>query len=170
MSDALTLRPAETGDIAALDRLFLRSYSRLLVADYPPSVMVTVVPKLARAQPELLRSGRFYVVEEDGRLLGAGGWSLAAPGGGPARPGIGHVRHVATDPDSLRRGVGRQLIGHIKRMARAVGVQEMHCQSTRTAVPFYRAAGFAPRGDITVPLPGGIGFDAVLMVARLEGT
>ena len=42
-----------------------------------------------------------------------------------------------------------------------------HCQSTRTAVRFYAALGFEPRGEIEVPLPGGVRFPAVFMVAAL---
>ena len=101
-----TLRTTTAADIGALDDLFRRSYARLLAPDYPPSVLVIAIPLIARAQPQLVTSGRFYLVEGDGRVLGAGGWSHAAPGGGRAASGIGHIRHVATDPDAARQGVG----------------------------------------------------------------
>lgn len=118
MTADIILRTARQSDIGALDRLFRRSYSRLLAADYPPSTLVTAVPVIARAQPDLVASGLFYVVEDgERRLLGAGGWSLAGPGRRPAQPGIGHIRHVATDPDATRRGVGRRLLEHILRVA-----------------------------------------------------
>ena len=65
----------------AVERLLLRSYPRLLAADYPPSVMVTAVPLLARAQPGLLASGRYFVAEgANGRVLAAGGWSSGRAG------------------------------------------------------------------------------------------
>ncbi len=168
MSDQTTLRPARQEDIGALDHLFQRSYARLLAPDYPPSTLLTAVPVIGRAQPALVASGRFYVVEDDaGRLLGAGGWSLQAPGAQPASPGIGHIRHVATDPDATRRGVGRQVLGHILQEARAEGLRDMHCQSTLTARPFYENMGFQPRHEITVPLGGGIAFPAVFMTRAL---
>ncbi len=168
VADNITLRIARQADIGALDRLFQRSYSRLLAADYPPSVLVTAVPVIARAQPALVASGQFYVVEDgEGRVLGAGGWSLQAPGGHPATSGTGHVRHVATDPDAVRRGVGRLLLEHIVQAARASDVSTLHCQSTLTAEPFYRSLGFEPQGRMTVPLRGGIGFPAVFMIRRL---
>ncbi|ODM47548.1 hypothetical protein A9320_04335 [Ruegeria sp. PBVC088] len=169
MSGWTTLRSARQEDIGALDHLFQRSYARLLAPDYPPSTLITAVPVIGRAQPALVASGRFYVVEDDaGRLLGAGGWSVQAPGGRPGTPGIGHVRHVATDPDATRRGVGRQLLGHILQEARAEGLQEMHCQSTLTARPFYERMGFQPRHEISVPLGGGITFPAVFMICPLR--
>ena len=53
----LTIRPTTMDDLSALDGLFARAYPRLLKADYPPSVMVTALPLISRAKPELLRCG-----------------------------------------------------------------------------------------------------------------
>ena len=60
MSD-LTIRPGRTEDIAPLDALLARSYPRLLAADYPPSVLVTAIPRISRAQPRLVTSGTYFV-------------------------------------------------------------------------------------------------------------
>ena len=167
MDDTITIRTAGLADIEALDRLFRRSYARLLAPDYPPSVLVTAIPVIGRAQPALLQSGLFYVAEGPGGLLGAGGWSLAPPGGRPGIRGVGHVRHVATDPDAVRRGVGRRLMEHVLLVAKASGLAALHCQSTRSAVPFYAAMGFAARAEVVVPLPGGLQFPAVFMERML---
>ena len=56
--DALTLRHATRSDLAAVDARLARGYPRLLAADYAASVLVTAVPIIARARPELLASGR----------------------------------------------------------------------------------------------------------------
>ncbi|MBV2358313.1 GNAT family N-acetyltransferase [Thalassococcus sp. CAU 1522] len=167
MTETLTLRRAEARDIPALDDLFQRSYMALLKDDYAPSVLVTAVPVIGRAQPALIASGLFHVVEAGGRIAAAGGWSLAAPGGAPGRRGVGHVRHVATDPAMLRRGAARMVLDHIKIEAKASGMAQLHCQSTLTAEPFYAAMGFDTRGPVTIGLRGGIDFPAVFMVAQL---
>ncbi|MBY6115860.1 GNAT family N-acetyltransferase [Mameliella alba] len=168
MVDPIRLRVAAKDDIGALDHLFQRSYARLLAADYPPSVLVSAVPMIGRAQPALLASGLFYVAEDaEGRVLGAGGWSVSAPGGRPATPGVGHIRHVATDPDATRRGVGRCLLSHILNEARATELTVMHCQSTLTARPFYESMGFAAQHAITVPLGPALNFPAVFMTRAL---
>ncbi|MBS0126115.1 GNAT family N-acetyltransferase [Thetidibacter halocola] len=168
MTETLTLRRATEADIGALDRLFQRSYRMLLEPDYSPVVLVMALPVMARAQPALIRSGLFHVVEtSDGRLAGAGGWSLQAPGGRPGQRGVGHVRHVATDPAFSRRGVGRMLMAHVLLEARASGMTSLHCQSTLTAVPFYEALGFVRRGPVAVTLAGGIEFPTEFMVAQL---
>jgi GNAT superfamily N-acetyltransferase len=168
MPDGLSLRAARLDDIDALDRLFKRSYARLLAPDYPPSVLVTAIPAIGRAQPELVNTGLFYVIEDtQGALLGAGGWSLRAPGGRPVQRGVGHIRHVATDPDATRRGVGRRLLEHIALVARGSGMASLHCQSTLTGRAFYEAMGFDVQAETMVPLRGGIEFPALLMTRLL---
>lgn len=171
MIQTLTLRTAVPEDFAAVDALFARSYPVLLRPDYPPSVMVTAVPLISRAQPALLASGSFFVAEAVGtdgvEVVGAGGWTQSAPGGAPGRRGVGYVRHVVTDHRRVRQGIGRQLMRHVMDHARGSGMTQLHCQSTLTAVPFYAAMGFVARGEITVELPKGIAFPAVFMVADL---
>ena len=154
----LTIRTATPGDMAELDDLFGRSYPTLLKNDYPPSLQVMALPILSRANPRLLASGSYYVAEgADGALLGAGGWSRSA------RPGRGQVRHVVTDKAHVRQGIGRQILGHVLAEARGAGLRRLDCQSTLTAVPFYRACGFRALGRIDVPLGPGIVFPAVAM-------
>ena len=65
MIQNLTLRLARPDDLKAVDALLARSYPRLLRPDYPPSIMVTIVPLIARARPELLMSGRYFLVEDE---------------------------------------------------------------------------------------------------------
>jgi N-acetylglutamate synthase-like GNAT family acetyltransferase len=169
MIPTITIRRAEPGDLAAVDRLLARSYPRLLAADYPPSVMVLAVPIIARARPELLASGRYFLaVNATGHVVGAGGWSLARPGGtGDPSVDTGHVRHVATDPEVTRQGIGRKLMREAVADAARAGVRRMECLSTRTAVPFYTALGFRTVGPTDVPLQPGIVFPAVRMIADL---
>ena len=168
MQDQLILRLARPSDLAAVDALLARSYPRLLKADYLPSIMVTLVPMLARARPELLASGRYFVVEGHGRVLGAGGYSLSAPtvrgaGAGKVLNALGHIRHVATDPDATRQGIGRRLMAAVFAAAGAEGVRHFDCLSTRTAVPFYAAMGFTVVGPVEVPITQGMAFPAVRM-------
>ena len=67
----LTLRQAEPSDLDDLDLLFGRSYPALLKADYPPSVLVTAVPLISKAQPALIASGSFFVVCDGHDIVGA---------------------------------------------------------------------------------------------------
>ncbi|WP_210528035.1 GNAT family N-acetyltransferase [Rubellimicrobium arenae] len=160
-----TIRRATLADIGAVDALLGRSYGPLLRSHYPPSTLVLALPRMARAQPGLLASGRYYLAEEEGVLLGAGGWSQDAPGGG-VTPGMGHVRHVATDARAVRRGIGRAILDRVAMDARSAGLVRLSCLSTLTAVPFYAALGFQEVGPRTLQF-GGVPFAVVEMERRL---
>lgn len=164
----VTLRTATRADIAGIDALLSRAYPRLLKDDYAPSLLVTAIPRIARAQPALVTSGTYHVACDDGgRIIAAGGWTSAAPGGGAIIPDIGHVRHVVTDDRITRKGLGRALLNRVIDEARDHGIARLDCFSTLTAVPFYRALGFSGEKAITIPLGPGIDFPAVAMTRAL---
>lgn len=165
--ETLTLRPAEPSDTEALDRLFGQSYPVLLKPDYAPSVLVTAVPLMSKAQPALIASGTFFVVCDGAEIVGAGGWTMQAPGARPGTRGVGHIRHVVTDHRRTREGIGRRLMRHIILHAHACGMMQSHCQSTLTAVPFYESMGFVALGGIDVELRPGIHLPAVFMQRHL---
>ncbi len=169
MANTVTLRRTSLADLSAVDALLARSYPRLLAADYPPSVMVLALPIISRARPELLTSGRYFLAEgQEGRIVGAGGWSTGSPSDGREEQATGHVRHVATDPDCLRQGVGRALMGAVMADAWAAGMRWLDCLSTRTAVPFYATLGFQILHQQDVTLRPGIVFPAVRMLCDLD--
>ncbi|SDI92751.1 GNAT family N-acetyltransferase [Lutimaribacter saemankumensis] len=151
------------GDRDAVDALLARSYPALMAADYPPDLLAEALPIIARAQPDLLASGSYFVAEQADRVVAAGGWTRGTRG--PDR--IGHVRHVATDPACLRRGVGRALMGAVMRDAAGRGITDLHCHSSLTAEPFYRALGFTRVAEVMVRLPGEVLFPSIHMYARL---
>ena len=164
---AFTLRPATRADIPAVDALLADSYPALLKADYPASVLVTALPLISRAQPGLVASGQHWTAGDGRDLMGAGGWTFAAPGGGARRSGVAHVRHVVTSRRAVRRGVGRAVMAAATDQARAAGAMRMECLSTRMAVPFYAALGFAVVGETVVALRPGVAFPAVEMARGL---
>jgi GNAT superfamily N-acetyltransferase len=169
MNPTISLRLASLADLSAVDLLLARSYPRLLAGDYPPSTLVLAVPRIARARPELLASGRYFLAEDpEGRVLAAGGWSPASPSGAVLAEDVGHVRHVATDPAAVRKGIGRALMAGVMQDARGAGKAWLDCMSTRTAVPFYAALGFRPLHNSDIALAPGIVFPVIRMMADLR--
>ena len=161
----LTIRKTTRADLAAVDALLARSYPVLLAPDYPPSVLVTALPLLARAQPGLLASGRYFLAERDGQVLGAGGYSGQAPQG-RRRKNVAHIRHLVTDHRATRQGIGRALMTNVMAAAIAEGAKYFDCLSTRTAVPFYASLGFERGENVEIELRPGITFPAVQMWFR----
>lgn len=163
------IRTAKKNDLAAIDALLSRSYPALLKADYLPSMLVTAIPLISRANPSLVSSGTYFVAEVDGQILGAGGWTPGAPLGGSRQKRVGHIRHFATDHTRVRQGIGRNLMAHIVSDAASAGIVQLECFSTLTAEPFYVACGFRTLGPMSVTLREGIDFPAVHMRRFLKG-
>lgn len=168
MTEIVSLRRAGLADLAAVDLLLSRSYPKLLSRDYPPSMQVLAIPRIARARPELLASGTYFLAEDGtGRVIAAGGWTRANPAAAGGQVDIGHVRHVATDPAVVRRGVGRALMTQVMADARDAGMLGLDCLSTLTAVPFYAALGFHALYSTEARLAPGISFPVMRMMADL---
>ncbi|MEL6531816.1 MAG: GNAT family N-acetyltransferase [Pseudomonadota bacterium] len=168
VDDQITIRATNVADTPAVDALLAVSYPVLLKPDYAPSTLVMALPLIARARPELMRSGTYYLAQDEaGAVLAAGGWTHSAPQGGVGPRHVGHIRHVVCHPKATRRGLARAILRHAMEEARAAGIQVMNCQSTRTAVPFYEACGFRRLSEIEISLRPGICFPAVEMTRQL---
>ncbi|MFY0681228.1 MAG: GNAT family N-acetyltransferase [Thalassovita sp.] len=159
------IRMATPADLAAVDAVLARSYPALLKADYEPSTLVTALPLISRAQPKLLASGSYFVALLDQEVVGAGGWTYGRNTAGASI--AGDIRHVVTDHRHVRRGIGRHLMTKVLAHAKAAGVTQMKCHSTRTAVAFYQSFGFHRLGPLEVTLRPGITFPAEAMELTL---
>ncbi|MEQ9695657.1 GNAT family N-acetyltransferase [Shimia sp. SDUM112013] len=164
----IQIRPAMPADSSAVTQLLRKSYPQLLPEDYAPTTLRAVLPHITTAQPALLSCGTYYLAQNDqGTVVGAGGWTDISPARGVGRDGEGHIRHVATHPGFLRRGIARALISQSLDAARAFGLVRMHCMSTLTARPFYQEMGFAPVAEIELTLAPGVHFPAVQMLCDI---
>ncbi len=162
---ALNVRVATATDIEGVDALLARSYPAILKASYKPSVLVTAIPLISKAQPMLVTCGTYFVVEDrNGAIVGAGGWTPnAPPGDRSVSDKVAHIRHLVSDHRRLREGIGRLLMARVFETSEAAGIEQIECFSTLTAVPFYAACGFSTLGAMTVSLRQGIDFPAVHM-------
>ena len=165
----LIIRSARARDAGSVGLVLTRSYSQLLAADYPAPLLRQVVPILSRPRPELLGLPSYLVAVKGGRIVAVGGWSRSQPGGGVGTDDVGHIRHVACDPDYLRQGITRALLEVCLASAEAAGIRLLSCLSTRTAVPFYRAMGFDGAAEIELRISPGVLFPAVEMRKWLVG-
>ncbi len=167
---AYTVRAGRADDVGAVDTLLQRAYPRLLRKDYKPSVLVTAIPLISRAQPALITCGTYYVAEAaEGQIIGAGGWTLRNPSTGHLERLVGNIRHFATDPDYVRQGVAQRLMRRCLLDAGDAGLEALHCYSTLTAVPFYRSQGFEVLSEVEIELQPGILLPAVSMHRQLKG-
>jgi GNAT superfamily N-acetyltransferase len=166
----LTHRLAVEDDIPALMTVMEAAISGPLAEFLSPS-QVEASRAIMGVDTQLIADRTYFVVEEEGRIAGCGGWSRRAtlyggdhtPGREPAllTPGqdAARVRAMYTHPDFVRRGVGRLILDLCEAAARAEGFHAVEMAATMGGVPLYRAAGYVDierfeddRGGVAVPL------------------
>lgn len=160
----MRLRVATLEDADAVAAVLGPSYTLLMAAGYPPGLLAPALPAITRANPGLLSSGRYYLVEsEAGDPAGCGGWSADPPGRRDEDPERAHIRHFATHPAWTRRGIGRLLYERCAADARAAGFTLFEAWASLNGESFYAALGFRRLGLIPTPMPGGVVLPAVRM-------
>ena len=183
------VRPSTIDDKDAIETVMRASYGNLLKDDYDSKVLDLALPHICHVRPELLTCNTWYVVEhpycsndnnETGgnMIVGCGGWTPKSP---MNKKGVGeedeqniiipHLRHFATHPDFLRKGVGRAIWDRIwKDWCEYYDLHNkgkdrpyMEVYSTLSAESFYKSLGFEKVEEITIPICEDCQFPAVLM-------
>jgi len=148
-------RIALPNDLPALREVMRRSIETLQ-DDFLTPQQVAASHKVMGLDAQLVVDGTYFIVESEGRIAGCGGWSWRStlyggdesvvarepraldPATEPAR-----VRAMYTDPDFIRRGVGRLVLKLCEDAARASGFTATTMMATMAGVPLYRACGYA---------------------------
>lgn len=152
---SIVLREATRGDVSALESLIARSARGLSTAQYRPSQIEGALKGAFGVDSQLIEDGTYFVAEEDGEIVGCGGWSYRSTlFGGDARGGrdasvLDPVRQAAKiraffiEPSKARRGIGTKLLERCEREARARGFTEVELMATLPGVKLYAARGYA---------------------------
>jgi N-acetylglutamate synthase-like GNAT family acetyltransferase len=163
-----SIRVATPADFDAVGALLAASYSSLLAGDYDRDTLTRAVPILTKPNPTLLASGTYYVAEsEPDNLVGCGGWATKGPRSDVVVDGEAHIRHFATHPAWVERGVATSLLARCFSDARRSGIRKLHCISSLNAEAFYRASGFDTVEPMDLPLEPGLTIRCVLMSRAL---
>lgn len=164
-----TIRTATLADATAVTDVIAASYGNLLAAHYEAVTLDRALPLMTKANSTLLNSGKYYVAEtSEGDIIGCGGWSFERPGTTEVVAGTAHVRHFATEPRWIGRGVAKAILRRCIAEAEARGSNIMEAFSTLAAVDFYRALGFVPIGPLDIMLTPGVILPSMHM--RLEAS
>ncbi|WP_047147794.1 GNAT family N-acetyltransferase [Aquamicrobium sp. LC103] len=166
-TDRIRIRTATSEDLDTLSELIAASYATLRESGYETQALEAAMPKMSRANPDLLSSGTYFVAEVDGVPAGCGGWTTAKPGTGEIVDGVAHIRHFATHPRFVRMGIARLLLDRCLAEAHATGARLMKSQSTLSGERFYAAAGFRRIGEVEVEFAPGIILPAIEMERAL---
>jgi GNAT superfamily N-acetyltransferase len=149
-----TLRKATTADIPVLNELIARSARGLSTAEYRAEQIEGALRGAFGVDTQLLRDETYFVVEDQGRIVGCGGWSFRSTlFGGDARAdrdasildpktAAAKIRAFFVDPGNARRGVGSLLLEHCEQQARAHGYSRVELMATLPGVKLYAARGY----------------------------
>lgn len=163
----IQIRCATPADYDRLAALFAKSYGTLLCGHYDAERLAGILPIICKPQAALLASTTFYVAEVNDSISACGGWTETVPGSTQVLADTGHVRHFATDPAMLRRGLASEILHRCKTTARIAGFKQLQCWSTHQAAGFYEKHGFQRMRDFDVAFPGGATFASVEMNCSL---
>jgi GNAT superfamily N-acetyltransferase len=169
----LTVRLATENDLPALAPLIDAAIDELQKG-FLDHDQIKASHQIMGVDHQLIEDGTYYVVEDDGRIVGCGGWSrretlygadhsagrnsrLLDPRAEPAR-----IRAMYTHPSFTRRGVGRLILAACTDAAAAAGFTRLSLMATLAGLPLYTAAGFTPVEDV-VDAPDGVPIPLVRM-------
>lgn len=170
---SFTTRNAATGDIPAIAALMDRAIAELQ-RGYLNEEEIAASRLSMGLDTQLIADGTYVVVEDrDGRIVGCGGWSWRATlYGGDHNPALrdaapldpasdaARIRAMYTDPDFVRRGIGRMVLAANEASAKAAGFARAELMATLAGEPLYAACGYEPiervakMSDGGVPVPG----------------
>jgi GNAT superfamily N-acetyltransferase len=129
---------------------------------------------------QLIEDRTYFVVEEDGRSAGCGGWSRRATlyGGDhtsgrsealldPTRDAA-RVRAMYTHPDFARRGVGRLILSLCEAAAIGQGFRRAELAATMAGIPLYLACGYVEVERYFADTPSGVKVPLARMTKSLR--
>jgi GNAT superfamily N-acetyltransferase len=152
---AISIRIATAEDVPALAALIDRSV-RELQRGFLSDEEIDASGVFMAIDSQLLRDGTYLcAVDDDGTIVGCGGWSwrrtlFGGDGAGdlidpePLDPGSepARIRAMYTHPDHARRGIGMAILTAAEDAARAAGFREIDLMSTLAGEPLYRRSGY----------------------------
>jgi GNAT superfamily N-acetyltransferase len=171
----LQVRLATLDDVPALRALIDVSVRMLSAGHYSEDEIASSLRWVFGPDTQLIVDGTYYVIEAEGALVAAGGWSRRATlyGGdqmkGEADILLDPTRHAAriraffVHPAWARQGLARRLYEACAAAAAASGFRELELVSTLPGEPLYRALGFAPVKELTHEMPDGRGLRVIRM-------
>ncbi|MFO1461052.1 MAG: GNAT family N-acetyltransferase [Verrucomicrobiota bacterium] len=174
------LRLANDADVPALEALIPRSVRGLQGSHYSVAQMEAALGSVFAVDRQLIRDGTYFVVEQDGILLGAGGWSRrrALCGGDRGRmeedelldprKDSGRIRAFFVHPEWARRGLGRRLLQACEQALVAAGFRSVEILATLPGEPLYQSHGYAVSGRLELSLRDGLSLPVVRMTRTLR--
>lgn len=171
----MKLRLATADDIPEIERVMRESILGISSRTYSVQQVESSLRFVARLDRELIDDETYFVVEENGEIVGCGGWSRRGrlyAGSGPQAEDsrlldpateAARVRAMFVSPRFERRGIGRMILKACEDAARAVGFRRVELMAMLSGHAMYRACGFRDLETADTKLEDGTPFPLIKM-------
>jgi GNAT superfamily N-acetyltransferase len=170
------IRKANLSDRPAIERLIIASARGLSRSDYSEQQIEGAIRTVFGVDTNLIIDGTYFVADNDGDLIGCGGWSkrrtlfggdqYASRDGAELDPQTeaAKIRAFFIHPEHARKGIARAILDVCEAEAKAAGFQSLELMSTLPGIKLYRACGY--EGTERVELDVGEGLTLGLVPMR----
>jgi len=171
----LTLRTATLEDRDSLRALIELSARELSREDYRPEQVEGALQGAFGVDSQLIRDGTYFVVEDNGTMVGCGGWSYRRTlfGGDrraqrdagelDPRTEAARIRAFFVHPAQARKGIGTLLLEKCEAEARARGFLRAELMATLPGVRLYAARGYSGVERVRYDVIAGVAIEFVPM-------
>lgn len=173
------VRKATLEDREAITQLIAESARGLSREHYDDEQIEGAIASIFGVDSTLIEDETYFVAEQDGMVIGCGGWSKRKtlfggdqfsnrntgridPATEPAK-----IRAFFVHPDHARKGVANALLSACEKEAKAHGFGALELMSTLPGVKFYEANGYWAKGDFDLETPDGVKIQFVPMRKEL---
>lgn len=164
----MEVRKATLADREAITQLIADSARLLSREHYDDAQIEAAIAYVYGVDSSLIEDGTYFVAEQDGVLIGCGGWSrrktlyggdqfssrdtgFVDPEREPAR-----IRAFFVHPEHARKGVARSLLSVCETEAKEYGFRALELLSTLPGIKFYESCGYSKNGDFDLELDDGV--------------
>lgn len=161
-----TFRTARKSDLRRLAEIQVSALYASGRAVYGATKIKRFVERHLRQTLALCSLPSFFVAEQDGEVVGSGGWSRVPTEQGRELPcAVGFY----VDPQVARRGIGRSLLTITETSARKNRIGILSAFAPLHGADLFRNSGYAPSDILPLDLGDDYSMDLLVMRKRLSG-
>ena len=174
------VRKATLEDREAITRLIAESARQLSRDEYSHQQIEAAIASVFGVDTDLIQDGTYFVADQDGTLIGCGGWSRRKTlfGGdqfsdrdtGYLDPEIepAKIRAFFVHPEHARKGVARAILSVCESEASQHRFRALELMATLPGVKLYEACGYVRQGDFALALADDVKLPLVPMRKALS--
>ncbi|HEX6285722.1 MAG TPA: GNAT family N-acetyltransferase [Pyrinomonadaceae bacterium] len=176
---AYNIRRATLDERSRIQQLIAESTRGLSREHYSDAQIEAAIATVFGVDTSLIEDGTYFVAEDEGMLVGCGGWSKRRTlyGGDQFTlrdtsyldPAVdaARIRAFFVHPNHARKGIAQALLARCESEAAASGFRTLELLSTMPGVKFYKACGYSEQGTYDLQVTDAVKIEFVPMRKEL---